>query len=244
MKRRTGKKLTKRQKALKYTGYAFGGLAAFAVIREAYLAFGARRERRRGVYEQALRRSKELGVPLIVLGDPDGGLMNHALGRQWQCGVAPNEVVCIDPKGCGLCPTQIQGWPEDALSNFSDHSAVIYDPGAFGMANDGVKLAQELQRVAVQGEVYMADVEPWSLAAFFEPARKRRVLVEPQVSPSRTLTWKPTWFRKEPSTGSRAEQALALRGLGSGVLAVNIPHLPNGVFGVSGGMVHPPISRS
>lgn len=239
MAKRT-KKLTKGRKALKYAGYGFGAFAAFAGIRELYLAFGARRERRRSVYEQALKRSRELGVPLIVLGDPDGGLMNHMLGRQWQCGVAQNDVICIDPKGCGLCPSQVQGWPEDALSQIKDHSAVIFDPGAFGMANDGVKLAQELQRVAIQGEVYMAEVEPWSLAAFFEPARKRRVLVEPQVSPTRTLSWKPIWFRKEPSSGFRGEQAVALRGLGQGVLAVNIPHVPNGIFGLNGGMVRPP----
>lgn len=235
MKRRSTKKLTKAQKALKYTGMALGAASVLAVIRESYLAFGARRERRRSVYEQALKRSKDLGVPLIVLGDPDGGLMNHMLGRQWQCGVAPGDVVCIDPKGCGLCPSQVQGWPEDVLSQVKDHSAVIYDPGAFGMANDGVKLAQQLQRVAVQGEVYMADVEPWSLAAFFEPARKRRVLTEPQVSASKTLTWKPTWFRKEPNNGSRAEQAVALKGLGQGVIALNFPR---GTFGTN---TFPPI---
>jgi hypothetical protein len=229
------KKLTKGQKALKYAGIAFGASAVLITIRETYLAFGARRERRRSVYEQAYKRSKELGVPLIVLGDPDAGLMNHMLGRQWQCGVAQNDVICIDPKGCGLCPSQVQGWPEDVLTQFKPHSAVIYDPGAFAMANDGVKLAQEMQRVALQGEVYMADVEPWSVAAFFEPARKRRVLVEPQVSPTRTLSWKPTWFRKEPTSASRAEQAIALKGLGSGVLAMSVPR---GTFGT---MAYPPI---
>lgn len=241
--RKSTKKLTKRQKALKYTGMALGAFSVAAVIREAYLAFGARRERRRSVYEQALKRSQELDVPLIVLGDPDAGLMNHMLGRQWQCGVGQGDVICIDPAGCGLCPSQVQGWPEDALRQVKDHSAVIYDPGAFGMANDGVKLAQELQRVAIQGEVYMADVEPLSLAAFFEPKRKRRVLVEPQVSANKTLTWKPTWFRKEPTSASRAEQALALRGLGSGVIAVSAPH---GIFGLGRlgiGMTHPPITR-
>jgi hypothetical protein len=241
MKRST-KKLTRAQKALKYTGYGFAAFAAFAAIRETYLAFGSRRERRRSVYEQALKRAHELGVPLIVLGDPDGGLMNHMLGRQWQCGTLPNEVICIDPKGCGLCSSQVQGWPEDVLGQIKDHSAVIFDPGAFAMANDGVKLAQEMQRVALQGEVYFADVEPWSLAAFFEPARKRRVLVEPQVSATRTLSWKPTWFRREPS-GSRAEQTFALRGLGSGVISVTLPHVSGDMFGVGVGMTHPPIAR-
>lgn len=240
-RRKSTKKMTRGQKAWHYTKIGLGASAVLLTIREVYLAFGARREMRRSVFEQALKRSKELQVPLIVLGDPDGGLMNHMLGRQWQCGVGQGDVICIDPAGCGLCPSQVQGWPEDALSQIKDQSAVIYDPGAFAFANDGVKLAQEMQRVALNGEVYTADVEPLSLAAFLEPKRKRRILAPPQTSPTRTLTWKPLWWRREPSSGLRSEQALALRGLGGlgqGVLAMNVPH---GVYGL--GMFHPPIPR-
>ncbi len=231
MKHKRTKKMTKRQKIWHYTKIGLGASAVLLTIREAYMAFGPRREMRRSIYEQAYKRSQELGVPLIVLGDPDGGLMNHMLGRQWQCGTSPKDVICIDPLGCGLCPSQVQGWPEDVLPQIKDHSAVIYDPGAFAFANDGVKLAQEMHRVAIDGEVYTADVEPWSLAAFFEPKRKRRILTAPQTSPTRTLTWKPIWFRKEPSSQIRTEQAIALKGM---KYRINIG---------GGGMMHPPIVR-
>jgi hypothetical protein len=236
-RRKSTKTMTRGQKVWHYTkmGMLAGGIVLG--IREAYLAFGPRREMRRAVYEQALRRAKELGAPLIVLGDPDAGLMNHMLGRQWQCGVGQGDVICIDPAGCGLCPSQVQGWPEEALSQIKAHSAVIYDPGAIGMANDGAKLAQEMARVAIQGEVYVADVEPLSLAAFFEPKRKRRVLEVPQTSASKTLVWKPIWFRTEPSTGLRAEHEASLRGLGR--VRGGMMHPP--IFGMRGGSMHPPI---
>lgn len=227
------KKTTKGQKVWRWTKIGLGTSAVILTIREAYLAFGPRREMRRAVYEQAYRRAKELGVPLLVLGDPDGGLMNHALGRQWQCGTG-TDVICIDPAGCGLCPQQIQGFAEDALSQIPTQHVVVYDPGAFAFANDGAKLAKELARVAIHGEVYIADVEPWSLAAFFEPKRKRRILTLPQVSPDKTLVWKPLWWRTEPSTGLRSEQFAALKGLGQ---LAQLGRIRN----MSGGMTHPPI---
>lgn len=212
-RKRAVKSMTKGQKAWHYTKIGLGVATVGATIRELYLAFGARREMRRGVFEQALAAAKQRGVKLLVLGNPDGGLMNHMLGRQWQCG-SDDTVLCIDPQGCGLCPNQVQGWPEDVLAGLPAHSAVIYDPGALGFANDGAALAAQMARVAIDGEVYVADVEPWSIAAFLEPGRKRRVLQVPQASAQRILEVKPTWFRKEPSTQLRDKQATAMRGLG------------------------------
>ena len=231
------KKSTKK-KLLLWSKRVAGISAAVLVVRETYLAFGPRREQRRSVFEQALARAKTLGVKLLVLGDPDGGVMNTLLGRQWQCDPS-NTVVCIDPRGCGICGNQIQGWPEDVLATMAPHSAVIYDPGAFAMANDGAALATQIARVAISGEAYMADVEPWSLAAFFEPKRKRRLLQAPQVSSTDTIVWQPTWWRTEPSNGARTTQSVALRGLRDAIPAGSVGGRSFGGF--SGGMQIPPI---
>src|SRR5580765_7846903 len=96
------KKLTKAQKKKmwKIAGWTAFGVSAIMLARESYLVFGTNREERRQLYEAAVKRAAELGRPLIVLGDPDGGLLHHTLGRDFQCGM-----ICIDPKGCGECGT-------------------------------------------------------------------------------------------------------------------------------------------
>lgn len=229
------KKSTKK-KAWLWTKRIALGTSIALVIRESYLALSPRRERRRAVYELAKARAKQLGRKLIVLGDPDGGLLNHMLGRQWQCqndcsnanGAWCDNDLCIDPAGCGLCEGQIQGWPEDVLKTLPSGQFVIYDPGAFAQAHNASALAAEMKRVAGP-EVFMADVEPWSLAAFFEPGRKRRVLDVPQTNAQRAIVWKPGLLHPEPSTG-RTEQTVALGMLPHDVLVLPPPHFLVGLY--------------
>lgn len=202
-----GKKLTKGQLAWLWTKRVALGGAIVLTVRESYLALGSRREHRRAVYEQAVKFAEARGLPLIVLGDPDGGVLNHLLGRQWQC-EGRVRVICIDPKGCGICADQIQGWPTLELAKMADKSAVIYDPGAFAQAENGADLAAEMSRVGVA--VFMADAEPTSLTAFVGPGRKRRILKEPQANGG-VLTYKPLLWH--PENGGRAEVQRALQGM-------------------------------
>jgi len=173
------------------------GSVAIITAREAYLGLGARREYRRAVFEQAAKRAASLNKPLLVLGDPDSGALNHLMGRQWQCGV-----LCIDPKGCGICPDWVQGQPTEALAQLPDASYVIYDPGAFARAESGAAFLDQVQRVS-GGEIYMADAGPWTLAAWFGAGRRRRLLEAPQANQG-LIAWKPLPFRPEPVTGSAA----------------------------------------
>jgi len=213
------KKINKK-KAWMWTKRVALGTVVVLGIRESYLALSPRRERRRAVYELAKARAAQLGRKLLVLGDPDGGLLNHVLGRQWQCDA---NSICIDPAGCGICGTQMQGWPEDVLPQLPSGKFVIYDPGAFARANDAHKLAAELKRVA-GAEVFMADVEPWSLAAFMEPGRKRRVLDVPQTNAQHAIVWKPGLLHPEIG-GSRDEQNHALGMLPHEALVLPPAHL-------------------
>jgi len=205
-KKKSSKALTKRQKAWKWTKRGALAAGALVAVREVYLGLGPRRDRRRAVYEQAARRAMELGRPLVVLGDPDGGLANRALGRQWQCGD-----ICIDRFGCGTCAEWVQGRPEDVLRELDSGSYVVYDPGAFALADDARALASEITRVA-GGEVYMADAGPWTLTSFFGPKRKRRVLVEPQLRPDAEVTYQPLPWHRDPVTGG-SKVSLALHGV-------------------------------
>lgn len=214
MAKKKQRKRTKGQLAWLWTKRIALGSAVVLTIRESYLALGARRERRRSVYESAVTAAQQANLPLIVLGDPEGSVLNRLLGRQWQC-EGRVKVICIDPAGCGLCANQIQGWPELELAKLASKSAIIYDPGAFAMADNGALLAAQMARVGVR--TFMADVEPTSLAAFFEPGRKRRVLKEPQAN-SGVLAYKPGLLH--PEAGSRAEASVML-----------------------GSMMHPPITQ-
>lgn len=194
----------KPNKYWKYTKRTIMWGSIFLVIRETYLALGPRRERRRAVYALAARRAAELGKPLLVLGDPDGGLIHHALGRDFQCGD-----LCVDPKGCGICPDWLQGRAEDALANLQPNSHVIFDPGAFAKADSGTAIASQMLRVAGP-DVFMADAGPWTLTAFFGPRRKRRLLEEPQISQG-VIGYRPLLWHSEPDTG-RDEVRFALAG--------------------------------
>jgi hypothetical protein len=205
------KKLTKKQKkTLKRVGWvAFGG-AVLITARELYLAGGPRREQRRITYEEAKQRAEQLMRPLVVLGNPDAGLANRALGRTWQCGN-----VTIDPRGAVACEgpseTSIQGQPVDVLAQMPADSAVIYDSGLFAKSSRPHELATQMQRVS-GGELFMVDAGPWTLAAFFEPGRKRRLYKLPPTDAS--IDWKPLPWHKKAEAGRASQHALS----GTGVL--------------------------
>lgn len=187
-------KAARRAKTWKWTKRIALGTSAFIVIREMYLGFGPRREYRRSVFEQAKRRAQELDRPLLVLGDPDSGLMNHMLGRQWQCGD-----ICVDPKGCGICPDWVQGPPQQVLEEMEPDSVVVYDPGAFARAENGSAFLDQVARVS-GGHVFMADAGAWTLTAFLGPKRKRRMIKPPQANQN-VVDWKPLLFHPELDTG-------------------------------------------
>lgn len=198
--------LSENQKKWMKRGALIG--VALIVTREMYQAFGSRRMYRRSVFEEAQRRAVELSRPLLVLGDPDGGAINHFLGRSWQCGD-----LCVDPQGCGICQDWTQGQPEQVLATLGADSYVVYDSGLFAKAQDGRALLEQMKRVS-GGEVFMADATPWTLTAFFGPGRKRRLLKAPQANDG-VMAYKPLFWSPEPGLG-RATFETALRGLPEG----------------------------
>lgn len=198
-----------KKKFWKYAGWTAFGVSTLVVARELYLVFGPYREEKRAMYEAAFMKAISTGKKLIVLGDPDGGFIHRLLGRDFQCGA-----ICIDPKGCGGCTTGVRAIMDDpthALADMPANSAVIFDSGLFAFTDDGYTLAEQMKRVS-GGDLFMWDVSPWSLAAFFESKRKRRLTSAPPAS--RTLQWKTGFFHSEPRT-SQSDGAVALMGLGN-----------------------------
>lgn len=155
---------------------------------ELYLAMVLRRQRRRDVFNLALQRQAETNKPLYVLGDPKGRILSRVLGPDHDCGD-----LCIDPRGCPSCPTQVVGRIEDVLPTLSDGNAIIFVADQLSRVDDMLETLNQLQRVS-GGDLYIAEPEPWSITAWLRPGQKRRILAAPpktQYTEWRELPWRP-----------------------------------------------------
>lgn len=142
-------------------------------LRETYIAF-VRRRRERGVaFEAALSRSRELGVPLMVVGDPDSGFITKFFGRDYGCGD-----LCTDIVGCAKCPEQIQAPLEEALTRIPRESHVVYVSCTLEYVTDLERCIAELERVAVPGALFVVRVDPTHLSTFWFYTPPKWVLFE------------------------------------------------------------------
>jgi hypothetical protein len=159
-----------------------GLLAGAIALWELYLALGPRRVRRRRTYEDALRRSHELDKPLIVLGAPNTGAVNHALGPDYGCGD-----LCVDLVGCTGCRNTAEGPAEAILPQLDTDSAVIFVSCTLEYVDDVDLVWDELLRVS-GGELFVVTVEPVSLTAWFYPGARR--VLPMGTTPDRPLRYK------------------------------------------------------
>ena len=152
--------------------FALGSLCAELVTS---LVF--RRARRRSLYAAALERARVTGKPLLVFGDPDEGIVDPLLGRSYGCGDA-----CTDITGCPKCPSGLPGRAEDVLPRLAPGSHVVFASCVLEYVDDVELVARELWRVS-GGDLFVAHVEPHSLAARLYPGAKRRILQAPPDGP-------------------------------------------------------------
>jgi len=193
----------------------WGVVAAGTVVlgREIYLALGPARRRRRYLWQMAQERARMTGKRLIVIGNPDGSLVNRALGRDYDCGD-----LCIDLYGCPACPAYISGRLDETLPHLQDNSAVIYVAGALeGDVGDMTAVMLGLDRIS-GGDLFIASTEPTSLAAW--TGRRRITLSPPEAE---FIEYKPVWWHPEPipapryrvmlpNVGQRARNEIAAHG--------------------------------
>lgn len=154
--------------------------------REVYLALGPRRQRRRDRFNEAQHRAAQTGKQLIVVGDPDGGVVNRFIGRDYDCGT-----LCIDKVGCLNCDNYVTGRLEDVLPTMETNSAVIYVSAVLEYVDDIDQVLAELQRVS-GGDMFVVTVEPWTLTSVFYPGARRWFHEAPPRDPA--YRWRAVWW--------------------------------------------------
>lgn len=165
---------------LKWSAIAIGA-------REAYIALYSRRQLRRDLFNLAQFKARETGKRLIVIGDPDSGVVNRFLGRDYDCGA-----LCIDRNGCLSCPQYEQARLEDVLPTLATGSAVVYVSAVLEYVQDIDRVLGELQRIS-GGDLYVVTIKPWTLTSLLWPGSKRQFNEAPPALEGQAprFTWRP-----------------------------------------------------
>ena len=165
------------------------GVALSACV-ELAVSLGPRRWTRQRLWREARVRGLELDRPLVVIGAPGGGVINRIVGRDYGCG---NLAIDIQPTHCRR---EMQMRAEDALPQLPRDCAVIYISCTLEYVDDVELVMAECRRIAGP-HIFVADVEPWSLTAWFYPGAKRRVFVSPKGDGA-PLIYKPLPWASHP----------------------------------------------
>lgn len=120
---------------------------------------------RKRVFEQARARAKELGKPLVVVGDPYSGAHTRLM-PVYDCGD-----LCVDLHGCPQCPHQVQMDLTTGRIPLEDDSAVVFVSCVLEYVDDVKAAWRELRRVGGQN-VFVARVGGWSFTTLFFPGAK------------------------------------------------------------------------
>lgn len=146
---------------------AIGAIAALGVY-ESTLAL-ARFRRRRDVFLAAQARARELGRPVVVVGDPDAGLHTR-MARAYPCGD-----VCVDLTGCPACPISIPANIEETIPLIEDDSVVVFVSCVLEYVSDVEAALSELSRIAGAPEnLFGVVVDPMCLTSFVYPGARWR----------------------------------------------------------------------
>jgi hypothetical protein len=124
-----------------------------------------RRAMRTRLFSEAKNRATLLGRPLVVVGDPDGGVT-----AGYPCGD-----VTIDLRASSACPRYISADITKAIP-LADDSAVVFVACVLEYVSDVDRALCELIRVAgTPANLFVVRVEPWTLTAFLYPGARRTI---------------------------------------------------------------------
>lgn len=137
-------------------------LVCFVILYESSIGV-SRKFKRRRVFEMAKRRSKEIGLPLLVIGDPYNGLMSITTGAEYECGD-----VCLDLTGCTRCPNGIKGKLEELLQTLKLDDYVVYISCVLEYVDDLELILSYLTKMNHKN-LFIVNVEWFSLTAYFYP---------------------------------------------------------------------------
>lgn len=175
-----------------------GALAATgASVYELTLAM-ARMQRRRDVFARAQARAMAISRPLVVVGNPDGG-MHTRITRGYTCGD-----ICVDLTGCPACPVSIQAdITKGHIPEVADDAAVVFCSCVLELVGDVAAAEREFLRMAGSpANVFCVYVDPGSVTSVVYPGARQRATRD---------GWKPvTREQKVISYGAMALGALAI----------------------------------
>jgi hypothetical protein len=124
-----------------------------------------RRAARTTMFNAARLRAVTLGRPLVVVGDPDGGVT-----AGYPCGD-----VTIDLRATSACPHYVSADITKAIPLASD-SSVVFVACVLEYVSDVDAALCELLRVAGSPDnLFVVRVEPWTLTAFLYPGAQRTI---------------------------------------------------------------------
>lgn len=150
-------------------------LGAFAAAES--VAAVTRHRHRSCLFYKAASRARELGRPLIVIGDPDAGLHTR-LVRAYDCGD-----VCVDANGCPLCPAvRVADIIKGPVPGIADNSGVVFVSCVLEYVGDLPAALAEIRRIAGDLEnVFIVTVQPWTFTAVLYPGARWTGIAERQV---------------------------------------------------------------
>ena len=150
-------------------GYAAAVESAAAIVRF---------RERTSAFRLAVDRAAALGRPLVVVGDPDGGMHTRLL-RAYGCGD-----VCVDMNGCPKCPvTVVADITKGPIADIEDNSAVVFVSCVLEYVQDLDAALREVARIAGSSDnVFIVTVQPWTLTARLYPGARWRGTVQPSGS--------------------------------------------------------------
>lgn len=122
-----------------------------------------RRALRTQVFAEARSRASALGRPLVVVGDPDGGVT-----AGYSCGD-----VTVDIRATSACPNYLRADITKSIP-IADNSAVVFVACVLEYVADADAALCELLRVSGSPDnLFIVRVEPWTLTAYLYPGAQR-----------------------------------------------------------------------
>lgn len=142
---------------------------------ELMISLTKRRWHRQEYFTRAEARSKAVGKPLLVVGDPDTGCINYYLGRDYGCGD-----VCLDLTGAPACLTSIKGDLVENLKKMSNNKYVIFVSCTLEYLPNLEQAITELERVSgTSDDLFIVTVEPYSPLHFLFSGSQNIILDAP-----------------------------------------------------------------
>ena len=150
---------------------------------------------RSSAFRLAVDRASALGRPLVVIGDPDGG-MHTRLMRAYGCGD-----VCVDMNGCPKCPvTRTADITQGPIPGIADDSAVVFVSCVLEYVTDLQAALAEIARIAGKPDnVFIVTVQPWTLTARLYPGAHWRGTTAPGAG-HHTVTMAPVYLEEKLAT--------------------------------------------